>query len=619
MNTTARKRIGHFVCILFSVGMIFSVVSCGKASGTGSSQNASETDTATTESVTSVSKEEPDITTLKDRSELYTDADPGSVITMYLTVSSGNATEYTDHTWEEINAHSKFWYQERNIPKWGVNGLIQIGDENGPVSGSLGYGENASNATVYVRGNSSSQLQQKSYKIKIKDGRGTWEDQKIILLNKHQSDGLRFRNKLSYDLMTEVPGMISSRTQFVHLYVKDDTASGDGKDAFVDYGLYTSVEQPNKTYLKNHGLDSNGQLYKINSFEFYRYEDIIKLKSETGYDEAAFKQLLNIKGNDDHSKLIAMLDDLNNESMPIEDVLDKWFDEDNILTWLSFQILTGNLDTQSSNSLLYSPKNLNTWYFISWDNDACLFRKEDELRGNTDYDGWEIGISDYWGNVLFNRMLKSADIRAALDEKIEEEKEILTKEEIKKRIDIYEPVTRKFAFSAPDILCEPLSSEEYDEIAEELPDEIDGFYDAYKESLKKPMPFFIGVPKSTKSGFDFTWDPAYDFNAEDIHYSVELSKDLDFKKPIFKEDNLLMTEYHYKGELKEGQYFLKIIATNESGKSQYAFDYYVDSENRKHFGIYTFNLDGKGNIVTVDTTNLADKEDDDDDDGDTAE
>ena len=39
--------------------------------------------------------------------------------------------------------------------------------------------------------------------------------------------------------------MMGLRTQFVHLYVKDLTDSDTG--AFVDYGLYTQVEQLNKT------------------------------------------------------------------------------------------------------------------------------------------------------------------------------------------------------------------------------------------------------------------------------------------------------------------------------------------------------------------------------------
>ena len=54
--------------------------------------------------------------------------------------------------------------------------------------------------------------------------------------------------------------------------MKDMTKGGSGE--YEDYGLYTQVEQINKTYLKMHGLDKNGQLYKVNFFEFQRYEDI---------------------------------------------------------------------------------------------------------------------------------------------------------------------------------------------------------------------------------------------------------------------------------------------------------------------------------------------------------
>ena len=83
-------------------------------------------------------------------------------------------------------------------------------------------------------------------------------------------EGLRFRNKMAYDLIEGIPQMTGLRTQFVHLYVRDLT-TGSGA-AFEDYGLYTQVEQLNKTALKTHGLDRNGQLYKVNSFEFQRYE-----------------------------------------------------------------------------------------------------------------------------------------------------------------------------------------------------------------------------------------------------------------------------------------------------------------------------------------------------------
>lgn len=70
---------------------------------------------------------------------------------------------------------------------------------------------------------------------------------------------------------------MSLRTQFVHLYVRDLTEGNSAE--FQDYGLYTQVEQLNKTGMENHGMDSKGQLYKINSFEFFRCEDVIKKKT----------------------------------------------------------------------------------------------------------------------------------------------------------------------------------------------------------------------------------------------------------------------------------------------------------------------------------------------------
>ena len=72
---------------------------------------------------------------------------------------------------------------------------------------------------------------------------------------------MRFRNKLSYDLLKGIPQLMSLRTQFVHLYVRDLTEGNSAE--FQDYGLYTQVEQLNKTGMENHGMDSKGQLYKI--------------------------------------------------------------------------------------------------------------------------------------------------------------------------------------------------------------------------------------------------------------------------------------------------------------------------------------------------------------------
>ena len=71
--------------------------------------------------------------------------------------------------------------------------------------------------------------------------------------------------------------------------------------------------------MKNHGMDSKGQLYKINSFEFFRYEDVIKKEDDPTYDQKAFEKLLEIKGDSDHTKLIQMLTYLNNICLPFAD------------------------------------------------------------------------------------------------------------------------------------------------------------------------------------------------------------------------------------------------------------------------------------------------------------
>lgn len=321
----------------------------GAVSGsTGSDVEAAAEDTQETKG-DPVEKEELEESeeTLQDNKAVYADDDETSVVTMYLTVSEGNAADHTNHTWTEINSLDNYYYEDNNLDRYNCEALLQIGDE-------FGNGETSPNATVQIRGQSSSRRDQKNYKIRIKDGMGEWRGQRTIALNKHVGDVYRFKNKLAYDLMKDIPQMMSARTQFVRLYVKDTTEGGNG--TFTDYGLYTQVEQINKTYLKTHGLDNKGYLYKINFFEWYQYDEL-KLKTDEDYDEKAFEEYLEIKGNDDHTKLLELLEKVNDYSVPIEEIVEQHFDMDNICYWMAFHILIGNYDVGSRNYYLYSPQN----------------------------------------------------------------------------------------------------------------------------------------------------------------------------------------------------------------------------------------------------------------------
>ncbi len=533
---------------------------------------------------------------IKDNFSLYQNWDYDEVTTMYLTVRSGNAADGTDHTWEEINTYSAFYYEDLGIDRYKVEGLLQVGDEKGPVEGELGYGQYVPNAVVQIRGQSSTMNAQKNYRISIYDGKGDWEGQTVINLNKHVSDATRFMNMLCYRLMTQIGGMMSARTKFVHLYVKDETASGDGLGTFVDYGLYTYVEQINKTYLKNHNLDRNGQLYKVNFFEFYPYEDVIMLKSDADYDLNKFEQYMEIKGNDDHTKLIQMLEDLNNYGKPIEEVFEKWFDEENYFTWLAFQILVGNKDTDARNHFLYSPNNVNKFYFISWDNDGAM--RESYVTNFTDWnDGmaYEEGVSKYWGNVLHRRVLQSTEYRQKLDDKINELREFLTRERLAEEANRLSSIVEPYLYSMPDIVYARVNRAEYRELMKMLPDEIENNYQRYLQSLEKPMPFFIGTPQMDNGRIKFTWETAYDFDQETIEYTVELCKDYLFENCIYKQEGILIPEAEIV-RLPVGQYFLRITAKNSSGYEQYAFDYYM-GENGKQYGVMCFWRSKDGRIM----------------------
>ena len=576
-----------------------SILTCGcmlvLASGCGSvndEKQAAQQNNTEAEQEFSVQN---DTKKIYDKDTLYTNEDETSVVTMYLTVSSGNESDNTNHTWTEVNSYSAYDYDEMGVERYAVNGLLQVGDENGPVEGELGYGQSIPNATVTIRGQTSSRYSQKNYRISIKDGKGTWNDQKVINLNKHEQDMTRFSNKMCYDLMKNLEDMISLRTQFVHLYVKDTTEGGNND--FTDYGLYTQVEQLNRRALQSHGLDKNGQLYKINFFEFYRYEDVIMLKNDADYDEKAFEELLEIKGDDDHSKLIAMLDDVNNYSVPIEEIIDKWFEEDNLLSWLAFQILVGNTDTQSRNSFLYSPLNVDTFYFISWDCDSAFVDTKRQYQVTDEVYGWEKGISNYWGNVLFQRIFKSDTLRSDLNEKIEEYRGILTQELLSEKAKQYAEVVEPYAYSYPDLQYMPITQTQYDDMLNYLPSEVERNYQLYLESLVSPMPFFIGLPQKQETGLKFNWNSSYDFGEETITYTIEIDDDYSFSNPIIREEGLLGPGYGYSETLPAGQYFVRVKATNESGYEQYAFDYYVTSESIKKYGVLCFYVLEDGTIV----------------------
>lgn len=531
--------------------------------------------------------------TIEDNYTLYENWDYDEVTTMYLTVRSGNESDGTNHTWQEVNTHSVYYYDDLGIERYKVEGLLQVGDENGPIEGEFGYGQYVPNTVVQIRGQTSSRGEQKNYRITVKDGKGDWEGQTTINLNKHLYEGSRFSNMLMFYWMSQIDGMMSARTKFVHLYVKDETASGESNAVYQDYGLYTYVEQVNKSYLRNHNQDKNGQLYKVEFFEFYPYEDVIMLKSDADYNLEAFEEYLEVKGSDDHSKLIQMLQELNDYGIPIEETFAKWFDEENYFTWLAFHILVGNIDTQSRNMFLYSPNNINKFYILSWDNDAAMKTIQAEAKGEQEDPGFAQGISNYWGNILHRRVLQSDTYRQKLDDKINDLREFLTEEKVQGDVAKFSEIVKPYIYSLPDIEYSPLTEEEFDYVVANYYTELEENYQTYLETLEMPMPFYIGDPQLIDDKTVFEWDSSFDFDRETITYHFELSRDYSFTDCIYEED-LLMTNVEV-DKLSPGQYFYRVTAKNTSGYEQKAFDYY-NGEEGKVYGTKCFWVTDNGEI-----------------------
>jgi len=530
----------------------------------------------------------------QDNQAVYQFDDPDSIVSIYVTVSKGNASDNTNFTWAEVNDFTKFFFDSYSSVEVGkVEAIVQIGDVNGPLPGELGYGEVIPNATIQIRGASTSKMPQKSYKIELRDRAGEWRGQKTIALNKHIFDITRLRNKLLFDLMKDIPNMVSLRTQFVHLYVKDET-SYIPATGFVDYGLFTQIEQPNRAFLRNHLLDVDGQLYKTTFFEFYRYADQIRLVDDPLFDDVAFSSRLEIKGNNDHSKLIQMLDDVNNYNIPIDQTFEKYFNSENYFTWMAFNILVGNIDTQSQNFYLYSPKNSETWYFIPWDYDGALDRLNRDPRYQYEY--WEFGLGNYWGGVLHNRLLRVAKYREMLTAKIEELWLFLTPNQIESMVNVYRPVIEPIISRMPDLYYLPGTLDEFNLKLKELPLEIETNYKLYFESLYTSMPFYLGTPKVIGDELYFNWDESYDFDAQNITYNFTISKDWEFNEVIFSASIQNITSYQVE-MLEPGTYFWRVTATNEDGKVQLPFDYYWDAESLQHPGMKYIYITSEGEIL----------------------
>ena len=532
--------------------------------------------------------------TVEDKDSLYEDEN-NEIITMYLTVGMGNKDDGTDHTWEEINGYPLSYYEEKGIEAYKCEAVLQIGDEEGPVKGEFGYDDRNPNATVQLRGAGASEQQQKSYRIEIKSGSGKWEDQKVVCLNKHQADPVRFKNRMAYSLMQDIPGMLSCRTSFVHLYVKDKSEGEDG--LFRDYGFYTQVEQINGAYLKNRGLDNDGQLYQVGNFDWKRHEDSIRLSTDANFNQGDFEQYLEIKGDEDHQKLIDMLTAVNDENTDIEEVVDTYFEKGNLFHWMAFHMLLGNKDVMNGNYYIYSPRGVDRWYFISWDNDSILEEGYESMRDTAYSRSWNEGFFPYIQGVLFQRIFKSESLRNEFDQVVRQlYADVLNEDSLKKEIKKYQEATEEYLYQLPDVNYARVTSENYKMLLSEMPSEVEENFRLYQESLNGPWPFHIDTPQPKEGKTELSWEPSYSYQGEKITYTVELAKEFTFQNCIVNtstSDTSMTVD-----TLAPGQYFIR-VRSSDGALEQDAYEYYRTEAGTNVYSTLCFYVHTDGSVEPV--------------------
>ena len=516
-------------------------------------------------SATPEAAQEIDAVGMVENKTIYSEDDPLSVVYFYVTVQRGDAGSDTDHSFAEVNSAVRFAEDSHVENDIFARAIVQVGNADGPQPGMLGYDATASNATIRVRGNSSSVQPQKSYKLELDDEAGLWRGQSNIALNKHAFDATRLRNKLYFDLLRPVEDISSLRTQFVHLYIKDETA---GQTAFTDYGLFTQAEVPAKKYLANHGLDSQGYLYKAISFNF-EASDALKNFDDPAFDQAAFDQILSCKGRQDNQKLIDLVNLIADRSVDINEIVGNYIDRDNYLTWLAYNLLLGNNDTTVQNFYLYSPLNSRKWFFIPWDGDNCLHWQEDATEGILgNYGSWEHGVAIYWGVLLHQRFLKNEANRAELAAKVDELHESINRDTVNALAQQYDAVTRPYALSMPDFYYLGNTAAERDAILAGLGDQVELAYQEFHDSLHQLMPFFMYQPTREADTVRFVWEAAYDFDNQPITYRLRVAATPDMANPVVDVAGLDSTEYGVPAaQLAAGAWYYEVTATTQDGRT----------------------------------------------------
>ena len=449
-----------------------------------------------------------------------------------------------------------------------LNCNIQILDEGEMLDPLLNL--DAKNATIRVRGNSSRGDEYKSYKVKFTGEDMEFEGQTILNLNKHSEDFSKITTKFCTDVLQDMDNMVSYRTNFMRVWIRDASLPKDEQE-FVYYGLFTHIEQPNKRFLEARGLSTSCEMYKARDFSF-RLTDAIRDVDDPDYSEADFEQVLGIREADSHEKLIEMLEAVNDETRDFEEVFETYFDEENYLTWLAFNLLVGGDDILNHNFIIYSPVNSQKWYFITWDYDSNLAPEEEVLPESLK------GGQKLNQVVLHRRYFRIPGNLQKLEKKMEELiQNDFSEERIHALTEGYKPVLNKTMALEPDIglLRGGMTPADLIPYVDSFDEIIMRNYQNFKTAFQYPAPMFVSLPTQNPDGtLHLAWDNSYSYQQRTITYRVQIANDCHMKNILFEQDAIYNNSIDTDIAFEPGVYYLKVFAIDSEGNEQVSLEHY---------------------------------------------
>jgi spore coat protein H len=249
------------------------------------------------------------------------------------------------------------------------------------------------------RGASTRYLSKPNFKVRLlndatRDGRNGFK------LNSEVVDPELITEKLAYDLF-EKSGAVSPRARYVHLVL-----------AGRYQGVYTEVEEVDRLFFENRGLDSDGNLYRLGA------GTLGILEGEAAYRET-YEKKTNERDPAGYGDLANFIQQLNRTP---EHELADWFDAriaaGAYIDFVAVNAMVANHDMIDGNQYLFHDRVADRWYHVPWDYNNGTFT--DTRVSPLTKSIFENGPGDPWWFSSLTRLFNNAELHRRFRARLEE-------------------------------------------------------------------------------------------------------------------------------------------------------------------------------------------------------